>query len=133
MRLTEEIKLREWINANRFLCSPYTCPQCDGEAYEDRWPPNYGGGSSSFDMDGGLGESESEYGGSIKHVCKNCRISFVVSTYEKRKGCKVVEHKENYSNIKPLVEKDGIWLTPNDVRREEYKDEHGEYPVEAYG
>ncbi len=34
--------------------------------------------------------------------------------------------------IKHLVKKNGRWLTPHDVWREEYREENGEYPTEAY-
>jgi hypothetical protein len=44
-----------------------------------------------------------------------------------------VEREVNYSETVPLVEKDGILLTPHDVSREKHKEEHGEYPVEVYG
>lgn len=118
------IKLKEFINYNRFPISEEKCPQCGGETVEDNFPPNYGhaGGSLEF----------SESGSLIKHICRACKIHFDVSHYEKHEKGKERIIKHDIFNIVPLVEKDGVYLTPNDVWREKYKDEHGQYPQEAY-
>lgn len=127
-----DIQLKEMGNWGRFSRSLHHCPQCDKVALCDNWPPNYGGASGSISLSGGDFFS-SESGATIKHVCKSCRIAFVISTYEKTTSGQVVETRADAHNIVPLVEQDGFWLTPHDVWREEYKQKHGEYPAESYG
>lgn len=128
--MTEEIKLREWLNARRFVPSPHSfkCPKCANSVLEDTWPPNY----STITSSGAFGTNVTMRSGSVKCVCKNCRISFIVSFSDRMENLSRT-YEEWYSSSIPLVEKDGIWLTPHDVWREKYKDEHGEYPMEAYG
>jgi len=105
---------------------PILCPVCKQQALADNWPPNYW--HSSGGWSGIEGEESHWYTeGSIKCVCLPCKIAFRYfqagdgNTWETR-----------YSEQIPLVEKEGKWLTPHDVWREEYKQEHGEYPQEAY-
>ena len=129
--MNNEITLREWTNATRFPRSKYDCPNCHEPALEDTWPPNYFTANSTMSAD--FGESESESWGSVKHVCKQCCIAFRVGWSEKRENGKLVEDETIYSETTPLEKRDDIWLTPHDVWREDYKEEHGEYPAESYG
>jgi len=131
----DEIKLRDWENEDevgtRFPVSQFECPECGEKALEDNWPPNYGGGSTCW-----LEEEDvimGEFSGSQKCVCTQCKIAFKIFLHEESKGGSVVKREVDCSEIVSLVEKDGCWLTPHDVWREEYKDEHGEYPKEIYG
>lgn len=124
--------LLDWANADevgtRFPRSIYDCPQCKGATLRDDWPPNYGGGSTAMSTDSFISKS----GGTIKHVCLNCKVAFSVSWWRNIENNKRDEG-HSYHDIEPLVEMNGKWLTPNDVYKEEYKKEHGKYPVEAYG
>jgi hypothetical protein len=63
----------------------------------------------------------------------NCEIAFVVWYDRTTKDGVLTKNDGGVREIVPLVEKDGFLLTPHDVWQEEYKKEHGEYPVEAYG
>jgi len=128
------LKLRDWANRERFPPSEYLCPQCGGPALMDEWPPNYWGGKSwGNDI---TGELHSEDSGSIKHVCCACKIAFRVNCSIIREvSADGVEKREElyaYADIVPLVERDGEWLTPHDVQKDEYKAEHGEYQQEVY-
>jgi len=60
-------------------------------------------------------------------------ISFAGYTEEEKFEIgKPDEVKTTISDIVPLVEKKGFLLTPHDVKTEQYKEEHGEYPKESY-
>jgi len=131
-----EPKLKDWVNAEkvgtRFPPSRQLCPNCNQATLEDRWPPDYGGGSS--------GGKFSKTWVSQKFVCVPCRIAFRVSYHETIEyvddgtflGNKKVDRTVTVLETVPLVEQDGCLLTPYDVGQEEYKREHGEYPSEAY-
>lgn len=110
-----KLKMHSWgTNTNpgeRFTSSQYPCPQCQGEALRDDWPPNYWVSNGHIRR------------GDLKCICENCTIHFVVE-YE--------GEQYQYKDITPLIFRDGYWLTPNDVWREDYKVIHGEYPLEAY-
>jgi len=90
---------------------------------------------------GGVG-SISETSGSVKCVCIPCRIAYRVSYQEKQELQEVgefktqawitVEKKTEFSETVPLEERGGVLLTPADVRDEDYKEEHGEYPQIAF-
>lgn len=126
--------LLDWSNlaaaGTRFPESEYKCPKCGGETLEDIWPPNYGGMKGCFSVEDGSSNFESS--GSVKCICLNCALFFVVSYWEKTINGKTVERKEAIHDETPLVELNGKYLTPHDVWRENYKEEHGEYPSEAY-
>lgn len=124
----DEPKLIEFENAKRFTPSTqYKCPQCGGVPLRDDWPPNYGGGSVR--EENGIVISES--GGNVKHVCVPCRISFIVSWWEKYVGDESTRGHQMH-DIKPLIERDGFLLTPKDAWQYEYKDKHGVWPQECY-
>lgn len=112
----------------RFTPSHYQCPQCSGDVLEDGWPPNYGGGSVTKDPDGTF---VSKSGGSVKCVCPKCRIAFRVNWYKETRN-NVTSEKITISHITALVERDGKWLTPHDVHRQQFYDEHGYYESETY-
>lgn len=128
--MSDEITLREWSNAKRFIPSRFSCPECGNAALEDTWPPNYAGGH------GGINAETKVYfytsGGNVKCVCKTCRLAFKMA-YQKTIDGKSETYEEHAHSIVPLEERNGMWLTPHDVWRENYKDEHGEYPRESYG
>ncbi len=124
----DEKMLMEWTNAEetgypRFRPSRYRCPRCNRLALEDNWPPNYGGSKGCF-RDGAL---HFESGGTVKCVCVHCRVWFEV-------------HWANIDGVetalpsvaRELVLHNGKLLTPHDVWRQKYFDEHGEWPREAY-
>ena len=120
------LTLREFANGGRFNRSVFKCPQCGGETLQDDWPPNYTHGSGSSD--------HYESWGHVKCVCLSCRIAFVMDYSNKwSNDIDQREHLEQAHNIAPLIERDGVLLTPHDVKREEYKEKHGEYPRESYG
>ncbi len=108
----------------RWLKSDRLCDECGQRMIEDHWPPNYGGGSS----DG----FESKYSYMVKFVCTNCKLHYSGGIYEERRDFKLIKREEKINAPVPLVEMNGVWLTPHDVKREKYKEEHGEYPVEVY-
>jgi hypothetical protein len=130
------IPLKEWPNAEergtRFPPIPVACPECGKHMLEDTWPPNYGGCSGS-------GTCEKEYG-SVKCICVACRMHYTIAYRRERRkvedgtflGKWTVKQEERVVEKAALVERDGVWLTPHDVYREEYREEHGEYPLEAY-
>ena len=119
-------KLKEFMSTNwkRFQPSIYNCPHCKQPALEDTWPPNYGSGVGCADY--------TKESGSIKHVCKPCRLAFVVGYVKETRSGQVLQDSVSYYDEQPLVECGGFLLTPHDVWREDYKAEHGEYPTEAY-
>ena len=131
-------ELNDWENADthgtRFPESRFKCPLCKQKALEDNWPPNYGSYAGTTGGQGGFTREES----SQKCVCVPCRVAFRVGVRkveewnDEVQEMLVTENQEFYSETVPLVEKDGVLLTPHDVWREEYKEEHGEYPLEAY-
>lgn len=126
----EKNRLRNFENFERFPESQYHCPQCGTRALEDNWPPNYG--SSRSAADAGWVEQLSQ-----KCVCLTCKAAFRVGHYRERKleNMQVVDSNEKitFSELIPLVELNGKWLTPHDVDDEEYKKKHGHYPKVAYG
>jgi len=133
------LKLRDWANVDeigtRFPPSKYTCPQCGKPALQDDRPPNYSSSRCSGNMDTGAFEANTS--GSVKHVCRGCKIAFRVNWWKtnKRSSFDAAEEEEKGHacvNIVPLVECDGELLTPHDVQMEEYKAIHGEYPVLTY-
>ena len=134
--LAQKIKeqLLEWDSPSigwRFQPSSYECPQCNKKALMDNWPPNYWGSNSYYGEDGN--EYESYSMGGVKHVCLDCKIAFEIDHYEKLVDGKQTEFRNEILQITPLVKRgDGKLLTPHDVWREDYKDKHGEYPVEVY-
>jgi hypothetical protein len=121
-----EIKIEQLIGGPyRFTkTTDYRCPQCDRYALKDHMPPSY----SHFAA--GMGHHESH--SSQRCVCTHCKIAFQISRYEKREGNEITS-KETPMEIVPLVKRNGVWLTPYDVRNQAYYDEHGEWPVYEYG
>jgi len=106
------------------------CPHCEEQMYLDNWPPNYWGGSSSIFEE--PGKYISKDSGRNKYVCVNCcREVHIFMWREGKDG--VTTHGEEIIYNEPLVERNGKLLTKHDVWREDYREEHGEYPREAYG
>lgn len=130
------IQLKDWENkeeaGTRFPPLSQVCPHCGEKLLEDTWPPNYCSGSG-----GGHGWESS---GSVKAVCTQCKLFFLIYWKESHKhsddgtllGYDVVEREQEFVKELPLIERDGYWLTPHDVSREEYRDKHGEYRKEVY-
>src|SRR5579871_1928332 len=113
-RLVEPIHSRRFAPTGR-----YTCPQCGGPVLQDNWPPNYSSGTMTPVL--------TEAYGSIKHVCLNCRIAFKVKwvhRFEKGSG----HDHFDVADVTALIERDGHLLTPHDVKRFKYFDEHGVWP-----
>ena len=77
------------------------------------------------------GQSTGRCGGTIKHVCETCLITFTVNWYDVNNGGKA-KNGHDIMDIQPLVERDGKYLTPYDVHREQYKEEHGTYGNDTY-
>ena len=121
---------REWLdqlidfeNGGRFRWAGVKCPLCGQEALADEWPPNYCGCAMRINYE--KGTSSIREWGALKCVCVPCRVAFSIHWEESRQDVK-------YSETVPLVEKNGKLLTPFDAWCEEYKEEHGEYPVLAF-
>lgn len=130
------MKLKEMLlnGRTRFPPSLHKCPQCKLQALADNWPPNYGSGNMYVDAGKG---SRSSSGGRQKCVCKACKIAFAVVSskemvYHVNGAVDVLKDEHEVCDVVPLVERDGCWLTPHDVWREDYRVEHGQYPREAY-
>lgn len=112
----------------RFPKSNIKCPQCGEFLLEDNWPPNYCMCVSEICLDLNTNEQfDFKANGSQKYVCLNCKCCSTLS-YEETNG----KRNESWSEFVPLVEINNTLCTPNDVWREKYKTEHGEYPFEAY-
>lgn len=116
------MKLRDY--EGRFMPSKYKCPKCGGDALEDNYPPNY---THLYTDD----QTRYTGGRNIKHVCQACAISFLVVTWYETVDGKVTRDEYHYVDKKPLVEIDGVWLTPKDMLREEYKTKYGYYPIDS--
>lgn len=117
-------KLVESGNSQRFAPTErYRCPQCGGPVLQDTWPPNRSGGVMT--------PVRTEAYGSIKHVCLTCRIAFKVKWVHRFERGKT-QDRFDIADVVPLVERDGYLLTPHDVQRFKYFDEHGVWPKEAF-
>jgi rubredoxin len=120
------ISLKEMAGRTRFPISDQACPVCFKKALFDQWPPNYGSGGMAGD---GTGWSQQYQ----KYVCPECAIAFEISenvTFQKFPAEPISSRKLLYT--KPLIEVDGVWMTPHDMKQEDYKKLHGHYYEEAY-
>lgn len=129
-------RLRHFTNWDRFIPGikfsgeEANCPHCQMLMLEDRWPPNYCGGNS-FYVEGGSWIHEDD--GTIKYICLDCKQEIHIYQYRKMIGGEVIEKMERVVYDMPLTERNDKLLTKHDVWREDYYEEHGEYPKESYG
>lgn len=131
----------------RFEESEFPCPQCGSPALRDEFPPNYWSMSGSWD-----GSWHTD--GNQKYVCLHCAISFVdhyvddcryadthvldtskghVTGFPVNPVKQIINEIHEIEDVIPLVERDGKFLTPHDVWRDDYEREHGEKPLDAWG
>jgi len=106
----------------------FLCPQCGGETLEEWIPPNYFQGELRFNNETYIAENK----GIVKCVCLRCKIALAFAVYTRRENGVIVVNIHEPGNVSPLVERDGKWLTPVNVRRYQYFDEHGTFREEAY-
>lgn len=126
------------------------CPNCGNNVLLDESVPYYDTGVSFLCAP--LGKNESEINGTFKstieqnrnYICPECKHCYGVyqkleenppvkmdgGTFYPNNPYNIIEEK--ITDMFPLVEEDGVWLTPRDVEtvkyRKEYFAEHGKYP-----
>ena len=105
------------------------CPVCYGSnLLSDDWPPNYGGGHAG----GGF----SSMSAGFKIICVDCRVHIRGGFSVEHENGVLVDSGVSYQDpvlLQTHERHPGKLLTPHDISREEYFDEHGEYQRLAYG
>lgn len=111
---------------DRYPQGTHICQVCGNACLEDNFPPNYWQYSGGFN--GG------RFSGAQKYICLTCVAELEIGYHGSTDIFGKEERTEYLISATPLSHDpdNGVWLTPHDVWREEYKKERGEYPDDRY-